>query len=50
MQVLVLVNYKPNMTGGTCYQRKTPQYSEEKLQNALTTVRSKCHLIINSNS
>ena len=38
------------MTGGTDYKRKTPKYSEEQLQNVLAAVRSKCHLIVNSNS
>ena len=38
------------MTDGTHYKRKAPKYSEEQLQNALTAVRSKRHLIINNNS
>ena len=50
MQVLILIDYNPNMTGGTHYKRKTPKYSEEQLQDVLRAVRSKRHLIVNSNS
>ena len=33
------------MPGGTHPKRKTPKYSEEQLQRALTEVKGKTHLV-----
>ena len=38
------------MTGGTHYKRKPPKHIKEQLQNALTAVKSKYHVIVDSNS
>ena len=38
------------MTDGTHYKRKPPKHSTEQLQNALTAVKSKYHVIVDSNS